>query len=293
MKSGMIYVLITALLFTTYEPLAKLIAADINPYAITTIRFFIGALVLLPFSIRDMKAKNIKLTGKDYGIMGGLGVLFICISMTLLQIAIKVADSPALIAIIFSSNSIWTIALSAIFLNVKLTKTKILGIVLCIFGVILSADFTKGSNLLSVVLAFLSALTFSVYTVLSKKYMTSVSGLVQTGISFLLGSVILSVILMIFKVDIIGGITKDNILLLLFVSVMVTGVGYWAYFSAMRVGGAQMAALSFFVKPILTPFATFIINKIVPGTNIILAVVLVVLGATLAGDILKFKKLNS
>lgn len=287
MNFSMIYVLITALLFTTYEPVVKLIAADINPYAITAIRFFIGALVLLPFSVRDLKAKKIKLLGKDYGIMGGLGILFICVSMTLLQIAIKVAESPALIAIIFSSNSIWTIALSAIFLNAKLTKTKIVGIVLCAAGVLLSADLSKGTNLLSVVLAFLSALTFSVYTVLSKKYMTRVSGLVQTGISFLMGSVILAVILMIFGVEITGGISGGNILILLFISVMVTGVGYWAYFSAMRVGGAQTAALAFFVKPILTPFATFIINGIVPGANIILAVILVVLGATLAGDILK------
>lgn len=289
MNFSMLYVLITALLFTTYEPLAKLIAADINPYAITAIRFFIGALVLLPFSVRDIKAKNIKLYPKDFGIMGGLGVLFICVSMTLLQVAIKIADSPALIAIIFSSNSIWTIALSALFLNAKLTKTKVLGIVLCTIGVLVSADLSKGSNLLSVVLAFLSALTFSVYTVLSKKYMKSVSGLVQTGISFLLGSIILSLVLMVLKVDILGGITRDNILLLLFVSVMVTGVGYWAYFSAMRVGGAQTAALAFFVKPILTPFATYFINGIVPAKSIILAVILVVLGAALAGDILKKK----
>ena len=289
MNFSMLYVLITALLFTTYEPLAKLIAADINPYAITAIRFFIGAIVLLPFSVRDIKAKNIKLCPKDFGIMGGLGVLFICVSMTLLQVAIKIADSPALIAIIFSSNSIWTIALSALVLNVKLTKTKVLGIVLCTVGVLVSADLSKGSNLLSVVLAFLSALTFSVYTVLSKKYMKSVSGLVQTGISFLLGSIILSLILMVLKVDILGGITRDNILLLLFVSVMVTGVGYWAYFSAMRVGGAQTAALAFFVKPILTPFATYFINGIVPAKSIILAVILVVLGATLAGDMLKKK----
>ena len=54
---GILYVLITAILFTTYEPVTKLFAADINPFAITAIRFIIGALVLLPFSIMEMKKK--------------------------------------------------------------------------------------------------------------------------------------------------------------------------------------------------------------------------------------------
>lgn len=286
-KNGMLFVLITALCFTTHEPVSKLIANEINPYAITAIRFLIGSLVLLPFSIGEIVKKKIKLTAKDFGIMTGLGILFICVSMVLLQVAVKVADSPALIAIIFSSNSIMTIVLSAIFLNVKLTGGKIIGIILCVIGVLVSADITAGSNLLSVILALLAAITFSIYTVLCKKYMTKISGVIQSGISFLTGSVILILALFICNIDVFGGVAVSNITEVLYISVIVTGVGYWAYFGAMKNGGAQTAALAFLIKPILTPFATFAINGIVPNSNIIIAVILVVIGAAMASGILQ------
>ena len=39
MKKGIVYALITAILFVTLEPVSKLIANDVTPYAITFWRF--------------------------------------------------------------------------------------------------------------------------------------------------------------------------------------------------------------------------------------------------------------
>lgn len=282
MKNGIIYVLITALCFTTHEPVTKLFASEINPYAITAIRFFVGSLILLPFSVREIIKKHIKLTVKDFIIMGGLGILSVCISMIFVQMAVDVADSPALVAIVFSSNSIITIILSVIFLGDKLTKKKIAGLCLCICGVLVSADLSRGSNILSIMLALLSAVTFSIYTVLCKKYMTKISGVIQTGLSFFMGSAVLLVVLALFKVEIVGGISSSNITELLYISIVVTGIGYWAYFSAVKTGGPQTAAITFLIKPILTPLATFFINGIAPNNNILISLVLVLVGAILA-----------
>ena len=291
---GIIYVIITAILFTTYEPVTKLFAADINPYAITAIRFFIGALILLPFSIREIKQKKIKLKAQDFLIMGVLGVVFICASMVVLQIAVKLADSPALIAIIFSSNSIITIVLSAIFLKAKMSGVKWVGVALCIIGVLISADFSKGSNLASVALALCAALVFSIYTIVSKQYMKRVSGIIQNGFSFLFGSVVLGIVLLFCNIDIVGGVSSNNILLLLYAGIAVSGIAYWTYFSAIKVGGAQTAALAFFIKPILTPIATFFINGIKPSGNILFAIIFVVAGAVMAsGTISNLKRSKS
>lgn len=282
MKNGILYVIITAVLFTTFEPVCKLFSDVIDPYAITALRFFIGSLILLPFTVGEIIKKKIRLQGKDYLVMTLLGVLFICVSMVLLQMAVKMADSPALIAIIFSANSVFTIILSVLFLKVKVTKLNTAGIILCIFGVVLCADFTRGSNAVSVILGLLSAITFSIYTVLAKKYMTKVSGVIQTGISFFTGSAILLIILLLCGINVTNGINSSNILLFLYVAIFVTGVGYASYFAAMKAGGAQLAAISFMVKPILTPIATFFINGIVPGTKVIIALILVVIGLYLA-----------
>ena len=283
MKNGIIFSIITALLFTTHEPVSKLFASEINPYAITAIRFLIGAFFLLPFSFSEIIKEKKHVTKKDLGIMTVLGILFICVSMVLLQVGVAVADSPALIAILFSSNSVFTILLSAIFLRKKLTKTRITGVILCIIAVVFSADLTQGSNLLSIILGILSALTFSVYTILCKKYLSHIGGVIQTGITFFIGSVILLIILAILGIDILSDISSSNILLVLYISVLVTGVGYWAYSLALKKGGPQIAAIAFFIKPILTPLATFLINGIVPNYTIIIALVFMIAGVFLCG----------
>ena len=58
MNKGIIYALITAILFVTLEPVSKIISGDVNPYAITFWRFIIGSLILLPPAITKIKEKK-------------------------------------------------------------------------------------------------------------------------------------------------------------------------------------------------------------------------------------------
>ncbi len=282
MKNSFIYILLTAVLFTTLEPVSKLIATEVSPLSMTFIRFFIGGAILLPFAIHKMKKNNIHLCGKDYGILACLGVLCICISMVLLQFAVLTADSPALIAIIFSSNSVFTIILATFVLKEQMTAKKLIAMVLCIAGVLVCADFTSGTNAMSVIYAVGAAITFSLYTVLSKKYSAKVSGIIQTGFSFFFGSLVLLVVLLIMRENVFAGLTSaKNILIILYLGVAITGVGYWSFFRAMEKSSATAASTVFFIKPILTPFATFFINGIVPAPKVFIALVLVVAGSVL------------
>ena len=251
MRKGLFYILLTAIMFATLEPVSKLIAHITNPFAITFIRFLLRA-VLLPFLMQSQKSA-IVLDKKDYLTITLLGILCICISMTLLQYAVLKADSPALIAIIFSSNSVFTMLFSAIILKDRINLTKTIAIFLCVAGVLICTDFSSKNNLLSVILAALSALTFSLYTVLSKKFMKKLSGIIQTGYSFFIGSIVLLVFLLIMRIEVISSIGSSNIGNLLYLGIGVTGIGYWAYFKAMEKTSAMAASLVFFIKPILTP----------------------------------------
>ncbi|HOJ12054.1 MAG TPA: EamA family transporter [Clostridiales bacterium] len=282
MKKGLIYIILTAILFTTLEPVSKLISTEISPVRITFIRFFIGSLMLLPFSIAQIKKENIKINTKDIYTMSFLGILCICVSMILLQYAVLKAESPALIAIIFSSNSVFTIIFAAFILKDEITWAKLCAIALCLAGLLVSTDFKLSENMLSVVLAILAALAFSLYTVLSKKFMTKVSGIIQTGFSFFIGSLVLLIALLIGGTDIFGGITSSNIWELLYLGVAVTGIGYWSYFRAMDKASAMSASFVFFIKPALTPLATFVINGIVPDIKVFISLVLVITGSYMA-----------
>ena len=282
MKKGLVYILLTALIFTTLEPVSKLIAAQVDPFAITFLRFFVGGLILLPFSFMAIKKKNIRMNAKDIGILSALGVLCICISMPLLQYAVRQAESPALIAIVFSANSVFTILLSTVFLKEKITLMKIFAILLCFAGVLICTDFSSGNHLSSILLALAAALTFSLYTVLSKKFMTKITGIIQTGFSFLIGSAVLLVGLLFMNIPILASVNGDTIFHLLYLGIVVTGIGYWSYFRAMDKASAMAASLVFFIKPILTPFATFFFNDIRPDIKVFAALILVLAGSYLA-----------
>lgn len=277
MKKGIIYALITAVLFVTLEPVSKLVAGNISPYAITFWRFLIGSFILVPPAIAKIKKEKIHITLKDIGLMTALGVLFICVSMVLLQIAVKKADSPSLIAIIFSSNSVFTILFAMIFVKEeRLTKNKLIALVLGISGVIICADFSSGTNLGSVALAILAALSFSLYTALSQKYMKKLGGLIQSSGVFLSGSIVLLIILLILKIDISMPVKVYDLSIMLYLGLLVTGTGYALYFKAIEKGGAIMASLAFFIKPILTPFVTLVINNIIPDAKVFIAVACIV-----------------
>lgn len=282
MKKGLIYILVTAVVFTTLEPVSKLISTQINPIAITFLRFFIGGSILLPFSFMAIKKRGLVLDKYDYFKMSALGILCICISMVLLQYAVLKADSPALIAIIFSSNSVFTILFAGVILKDKITVRKFLAVGLCLAGVLICADLKSSTNMLSVVLVVASSLTFSLYTVLSKKFAQKVNGIVQTGISFFAGSLVLLVVLLVTRVEVISPLDGGNILHILYLGIMVTGLGYWSYFKAMEKASAVAASVVFFIKPILTPFAAFFINGIMPQGKVFIALVLVLVGSYLA-----------
>lgn len=278
-NKGLLFALLTAVIFTTLEPVSKLIANEVNPYAITLWRFLIGSALLLPFAIRKIVKEKIQIGLKDLGILAMLGTLCICFSMVMLQLAVKEADAPSLIAIIFSANSVFTILFAILILKEKMTKQKLIAVVLCVIGVLICADFSSGTNLLSVLMAVVAALSFSLYTVLSKKFMKRISGIIQTSISFCLGSIVLLILLLITGVDILPAFSGQNLGVLCYLGIVVTGLGYWAYFKAMELGGAMTASFAFFIKPILTPFATFLINGIVPGLKVFAALLFIVSGS--------------
>ncbi len=282
MKNGILNVIITALVFVTLEPVSKLIADNINPYAITFWRFLIGSLILIPFAAIKIKREKLHITARDMGIMTLLGILFICVSMISLQLAVKIADTPSLIAIIFSSNSVFTILFAVLITKEKMTPQKWATVILCAIGVLICVDFKSSTNAASVLLGLFAAISFSLYTVLNKKYMTNLGSSVQTSIVFITGSLVLLIVLLICRINIVPTLDIQTASILCYLGIAVTGIGYWSYFRAIEKGGAIMGSLAFFVKPILTPFATFFINGIVPDTKVFIAALFIVCGSYMA-----------
>ena len=104
-------------------------------------------------------------------------------------------------------------------------------------------------------------------------------GITQTSISFILGSVVLFPLLLILQRPVIKGITIDNIGMILFIGVMITGIGYLFYFLAMGISDAATASIIFFVKPAIAPiFAVILINEAIQ-LNGLIGIILILIGS--------------
>ncbi len=281
MKKSLIYVLITAIIFVTLEPVSKLIANQVNPYAVTFIRFFISCLLLMPYAVYNLKKTKTKLTIKDNLIFCGLGFLFVCVSMVLLQVAVLESSSPAVIAIIFSSNSVITIFVSTLVFKEKITLKKVISFLLCILGILICSwkSFAQSMEIMPVLLVFLAAASFSIYTILSKKEMKKIKGSIVTGFSFFYGSIMLLIILLVMKIPIVSGVSFNNIPILLYLGIIVTGIGYWSFFEALDKSNPTTASTAFLIKPVLAPFASFIIAGEAFSIEVFVALILVIIGS--------------
>ena len=282
MKKGFLYSLLTALLFVTLEPVSKLIAGEISPFAITFWRFAIGSLILLPFAVGKIKKGALNISGKDLLTCTLLGILFICVSMVSLQVAVKESANATLIAIIFSSNSVFTLLFAVLLCKEKITKNKFLALVFCVTGLLFCVSLKDGAELFSVLLSLFASLSFSLYTALSQRYMTRLGGAVQTCFVFLLGSAVLLLVLIFTGADLVPSFDLKSLSILAYLGLLVTGVGYYAYFKAIEKGGAIMGSLAFFIKPVLTPFVALMVNGTPLKWNVFAAVLFVMIGSLFA-----------
>ncbi|GHT53442.1 membrane protein [Spirochaetia bacterium] len=282
MKKIFIHIILTAILFTTLEPVGKLIAEDVPPVLITAIRFLLGGLVLLLPAIYIIKREKPKITPRILLKTAALGVLQVCGAMVILQQAVRLSASPAVVAIVFSANSVFSILLARPVLKEKIGKWHAAAFALCMCGIFAGADLAGGISAASVLLAGLSAVVFSLYAVFTKKAMTDIPGAVVTCFSFLFGGGILMLAQLAAGVKVMQFINVRTLPPLLYLGIAVTGIGFWGYFKVLRLSTAFHASLVFFIKPILTPFAVWIINGLLPGVNVFIALALVLAGSLIA-----------
>lgn len=266
-KKSVLYIIIAAVCFGSMEVSLKIAGASFDAFQLTFLRFLIGGIVLLPFSIADLKKRKVKLSVSDYLYMLLLGIICICVSMTLFQIGVMQTNAN-LAAIIISINPVFTMIFAHFIADDKFTKKKALVLILSIIGLVIYANpksfLSGGTSVKGVIIVLMASISFGLYTALGKKRVDKIGGLSQCSISFILGSVVQLIIMLFMKEPIFKGINSSNILILLYISFVVTGLGYYCYFKAIHLVGPSDASVAFFIKPIIaaTLAAVFLKEKI-------------------------------
>ncbi|OJU14729.1 MAG: hypothetical protein BGN88_10325 [Clostridiales bacterium 43-6] len=278
---GFLCIAVTTLGFSTMEITGKMISKDINPFQMTLIRFLIGGLFLLPFAVLEIRKRKLRLTPKDVLFFAAAGTIGIIISMSFFQSAVLYTKA-SVVAVIFSTNPIFTAPLAALFLGERLTKGKILSLAVSVTGVLFIFNpFAVTPDILGMLLALVAAISFSCYTVLSKKRVAKYGSLVLNSFSFLLGDAILLILMLVIQKPVLSGISTANLPHLLYLGIFVTGIGYLCYFSAMKYTSAVTASTVFFIKPAVASVLSVILLGETIGVNTVIGILLIIVSSYL------------
>lgn len=286
--TGYTLLLITIVFFSTYEVVNKAIGMQIDAFQINFLRFFFGGLLLLVFAFIK---KEVYISLKDLLYCCVLGILNVVISMGLINMSLRTEHaSAAVTAVLFSCNPIFVSLFASLIDKEKISGKKIIALALGIIGTLLISfnklQFTLAS-IISPLLALLSALFFALYSVLGKKLSKKIGSLRMNAYSFIGGSLILAVFLLLTKRPVFS-CNPDITLWVYYLAFFVTGLAYLAYFAGLSIIGAGKGSLVFFLKPVFATVLAFIflhekMNLLsVLGTIIILSSVWIMWGKELA-----------
>ena len=132
---------------------------------------------------------------------------------------------------------------------------------------------------MGILLSLLAAVSFGLYSALGKRRIEKIGDVPQTSLSFIFGSLVMLVVMLIMDKPIISGIGWGDVPLIIYLGVFVTGIGYYFYFEAIHACGPSNASIVFFLKPIFAPIIAFIVLKEPITINIIIGLVFILTGS--------------
>ena len=262
MKKAYFFVVLTAFLFGTMEVACKAAGHQLDPFQLTFLRFAIGGLILLPFAAAELKQNRIKLTAKDILILAGVGALGIPLSMVFFQLGVMNSNA-ATASVLICINPFFTMVFAHFFTEEKLNRNKFIVLAIGLAGLIFMIkpwNIQEGNTVIGIVYMLLAAVFFGAYTVAGKVSVQKMGIMAQTSISFILGSLILFIIILITGKPVVAGVT-GSFILVLYVGIFVTGLGYYSYFMAIKNSDAATGSLAFFLKPAIAPVMAVIFLK--------------------------------
>jgi drug/metabolite transporter (DMT)-like permease len=278
-NKGYLYLTISILIFGPFEVISKLVHG-IDAIQLNFLRFLIGGMALLPFAIRDIRRRQVTIRPRDLLYMIGLGILYIPISMVFLQVAIQ-HTSASLSTFVFSSNPVFIAIFAAWILHEKPNVFVVLAIALEIGGLLfISNPFNDKFDIYFLHLCF-AAITFAFYNVLMRKTTGKFGNLVAFTIVVVCGTVSLGLFLLIVGIPWFAGISTENILPLLYLGVLGSGITFVSYYKGMALTSTNVGSIVFFFKPIQgTIYAIIILNERLTK-GFIIGASLIVLGSVL------------
>lgn len=294
MKKVIFYICLTAFFFGTMEVALKVAGGSLDAVQMTFLRFFIGGVVLAPLGLSEYHRRGLHLSAKDWGWLFAVGAVGVAISMLAFQFGILYCNASTASSLI-CLNPLFTMLIAHLFTSEKMDRAKWLacgvGLVAAFF-MIRPWDVQPGNTPLGLGLMLFASITFAAYTVMGKVTVGRIGSFAQTSVSFIFGAILLLPVLWATGRPVVAGVV-DNWAIVAYAGIVVTGIGYLCYFTAIRYSDATTGAIAFYIKPAIAPVLAVIFLHEHVYWNTIVGVALLLLASVITlRDVQRAKRMN-
>lgn len=194
---GIVLAVLATIIWSGNFVVARGVIHEIPPVSLAFFRWTTGTLILAPFALKhSIEQKELNKEHWKYLLI--VSIFGITIYNTLIYVAGRYLPAVNLALIGTTSSPIMSIILAGIFLKEKLTKLRVVGIVICIIGILYLLSRGSWERLMGFhfslgdawILA--AAFTFAVYNVMVRKKPATIHPLNFLFITFLIGTLLLA-----------------------------------------------------------------------------------------------------
>jgi len=258
----MVYFFLTLLIFSSMEVVSKPLMGAVDPFVLTFWRFFAGSLFFILYPGLKKRFKEVKSFGKSQWMsVFLLGILNTFLSMSFLQVAVKMS-SASTAATIFCSNPGFVFIFSVMLGYEKIKIKKIVGFIVGIAGIVIIMKERGLETGTGMIYAVLASVFFALYTLLSKKTVSGITPATVNMTAFPFGIIANGIFIAFLGKEFIPSIEMfqngDKILSFLYLGFIVTGFGYISFFETIKRFTAVSASLIFMFKPAVAAIMAYI-----------------------------------
>lgn len=260
---GFLFAALATLIWSGNFLIARGLNTQIEPVSLAFWRWTIATVFILPVGIKSMYSQR-ELLKKHLLFLTITSILGISIFNTLIYVAGQTSSALNL-SLISITFPVFTIVLSRVFLRESITKFKVAGVLVIIFGLILLLSKGDPKSLLSLSFTIgdlwmlLASFIFAVYSLLVKRRPLEIMPLSFLGSTFLTGWLFLAAFY-VFTTDraALSSYGSVTIYSVFYVGIFASIVAYFLWNRSVDLLGPSKASMIYYMIPVFSGILAFL-----------------------------------
>lgn len=271
--------LLVNLIWSSSFIIVKIALSDFGPLTIGGLRYFIGAIILLPFMLRE---KSAPISGKIWGRLLLLGISQYAIANVAIFWSLKYLPATT-VSFLMGTITLSTLIVGIFLLKEIPSKMQTIGILVTLCGgALFFAKGLQAGEMIGLIIFGVGVIGFTIFGILGRQLarQRTVSTLKLTAIPLALGGAI--TLLVAIPLEGIPSAPPTTWGLILFLAVVNTAIGYALYNHALQVLPAFQMNIALSLTPVWTAiFGFFLLDeRLLPlqmiGIGVVIAGVILV-----------------